>query len=275
MNSTMSTSRSDSQHIGQRYHPYLSLLFLLMLCCASKAEAVVDISLIVNIFDSHTPMVSAANQKAELVITAVLPELIRSDDAFAARLGFTNSNDVIPGAHSVTLTIPYPVVIVDLDQLQGAQLTHPGIGAGIALIAQDTNWLIRTNPDSSIRLAPAQYLYPIQVDHKVASSVMLAVDQNELPQWNIHRIGSSKLIRQVYELQHPGGHFLVQVPALNRYYLGSIAKGLHPTFTLTAIFDDPTISMSRGDSLPALTVFKRLKLEAVRINLTDPNYPPR
>ncbi len=273
MNTTMSTSRSNSQHIGQRHQPCLSLLFLLMLCCASKAEAVVDISLIADIFDSHTPLVSAANQKAELVITAVLPELIRNDDAFAARLGFANSNDVIPGAHSVTLATPYPVVIVDLDQLQALPVSV--IGAGIALIAQDTNWLIRTNPDSSISLAPAQYLYPIQVDHEVASSVMLAADHNQSTQWNIQKIGSSKLIRHVYALQHPGGHFLVQVPALNRYYLGSIAKGPPVTFTITAIFDDPTTSMRRGDSLSAVTVFKRLKLEAVKINLTDPNYPPR
>ena len=278
MNSTMLTSRFNS-HWGDRKRPLLLLLLLLCLFSLPRpTEAAVDNNLIADIFDSHTPQVGAANQKAGLVLQAVLPELIGNNDVLAQRLGFGSANDVAPPGNLLGLDHPYPVVVVELEQLQSLPPAQPPPPApphaGIAQIAQENNWLIRINPDRSMSIAPAEYLYPILFDGSVASSVWLGLDGND-SQWNIHRIGSKNLIRPIHAMQRPGGHFIVHVPALNRYYLGLIAKGPPISFTIKAIFDDPRVGLHAGQTAPAWSVFMRLRAEAKTINLGDPNYPPR
>lgn len=271
MNSITSTSRSNSVGIVQRYQRCVGLSLILMLSCASQTEALVDISLITEVLKGDTPLVGAASQMAGHVTKKVLPELIGNDDQFAKRLGFTDSNDFLPAmGHSVALEIPYPVFVVDLNQLQNWNGLLPS-HAGIDLIAQEINWLF--DPNHDVHPVPAQYLYPILVDKQVASSVLLALDRTESSQWNAPQIGSPRLITQIYELKRPGkSTFLVRVPALNRYYLGVIREH---TFTITAIFDDPGTGMHRGDTVPALSVFKNLAVEADKIKMDDPNNPPR
>jgi len=242
-----------------------------MLSCASQTEALVDINLITEVLKGDTPRVAAADQMAEHVTGRVLPELIGNDDQFAKRLGFTDSNDFVPAmGHSVTSATPYPVFVVDLDQLQNWNGLLPS-QAGIPLIAKETNWLI--DPTPVAHPGPAQYLYPILVDKQLASSVLLALDRTNSSQWNTSQIGSAKLIAQIYKLKKPGkSTFLVRVPALNRYYLGVIREH---TFTITVIFDDPGIKMHAKQEAPALDVFKNLAAEADNIKTGDPNNPPR
>jgi hypothetical protein len=247
-----------------------------MLSCASQAEANVDISLIIEALKGQTPVVIAAKLTAELVTQQVLPQLIGNDDKLAERLGFTDSDHVVLAGGHITLDIPYPVFVVDLNQLQNWNGLLPS-SPGIALIALETNWLF--DPSLGVHPLPAQYLYPILEDQKVASSVLLALDRTESSQWNTHQIGSSDLIRQIYKVRPPGkATFLLRVPALNRYYLGMIKQeepATPVTFTITAIFDDPGTGMHRGDTVPALKVFQDLGIEADKINRNDPNYPPR
>ena len=242
-----------------------------MLSCAPKAEALVDPGLIIDALKGGTPMVIAADEKAGVVTQEVLPQLIGNDNKLAALLGFTDSNDVTPGAHSVTYTSPYPVFVVDLVKPNSLQKLPVSLDLGIALIARETNWFRPSHP------LPVRYLYPIQVDGVVVSSVLLAQDRDVSTQWNIHQIGYSKLIKQIYGIHPPGNHFLVLVPALNRYYLGVIEQkiGALVTFTITVIFNDPGINMHAGATLPAAEVFQRLKIEADKIDVNDPNYPPR
>jgi hypothetical protein len=246
-----------------------------MLCCASQAEALVDTNLIVNALKGGTPTVANAEEKADVVISEVLPELIGNDNQFAQRLGFSGSNDVAPGAHSVTFTHPYPVFVVDLRLLH--KLSAPlapvdPLKAGIDFIALETNWSTPTT-----RPLPVRYLYPIQVDGVVVSSALVALDETNPFQWNILQIGSSELVKKSYKIREPGVHFLVHIPALNRYYLGLIQQlsSSDPvTFTIRAIFDDPDIPMTAGATKPAHSVFNRLKNKADKINTNDPNYPP-
>ena len=277
MNLITSTSIfPNSVRMDQRYQRCVGLSLILMLCCAAQAEALVDTNLIVGALKGQAPVVALANEKAGDVISDVLPQLIGNDDQFAVRLGFTDSNDVAPGAHAVTFTHPYPVFVVDLRLLHKlpAPLTPVDpLKAGIDFIALETNWSSPTT-----RPLPVRYLYPIQVDGVVVSSVLLARDETNSSQWNILQIGSSQLVKKTYEIESPGVHFLVHIPALNQYYLGLIQQlsSSDPvTFTIRAIFDDPDLPMKEGQTRLAHSVFNSLKSKAGKINTTDPNYPPR
>jgi hypothetical protein len=239
----------------------------------------VNTDLIVGAFKGGAPTVPAANEKASVVTQKVLPQLIGNDDQFAKRLGFTDSNDVAPGGtHIVTWTMPYPVFVVDLRLLQNLPAPPNPVDplkAGIDFIARESNWF---HPTTSP--LPKRYLYPIRVDDVVVSCVLLAQDETDSTQWNILQIGSSDLIKKVYQIQQPGRFFLVHVPALNRYYLGviqAINVPPHATFTIMAIFNDPDphIHMLSGKTSPAYTMFRLLKDKAEKIKLEDPNYPPR
>jgi hypothetical protein len=234
----------------------------------------VEIDRIADALDGHMPTVSQADQRAATVVQ-ILPQLIKNDDPFALRLGFTAADTVLP-PHTVEVTDPYPVFVVDLKQLQDLDTVHPLDPTGISLLTSESNWLIPSPPDPLTKLKPARFLYPIKVDTAVQSSVLVvALDRTALStEWRIGRIGLLNLITTLGP--QPGGQFIVWVPALNHYYLGVIHKTPTTKFTITVLFDDPVLHLKKGVKIDALKVFQRLKgVQARSINLNVPNYAPQ
>jgi hypothetical protein len=125
-----------------------------------------------------------------------------------------------------------------------------------------------------------RFLYPIEVDGVVRSSVLVAADRNTLPTltWKIERVGSADLIQKLYKIEPSGrNHFVMWVPALNRYYLGRIEGSIGPpSFTIKTIFRDPILNLDGNQEMSAREAFRLLKdLEAQKIELGNPDYPPR
>jgi hypothetical protein len=279
MNSTISTFTSaEVRQIIPQAHLVIGAALVLSFICVGFSEAEagdVDPVLIVGSFGhGDLPQNSGANQFAADVVNQVLPELIKSDNELASRLGLTTAADVAPGQHDIRALDPYPLLIIDLKLLKEIELEpspfppNSPSGAGIHILSRESNWL-NEEVTADSPLLPWRFLYPIAVDGVVRSSVLVAAGKKNpgTPEWKIERIGSAKLIRTLYKTERSGQrHFLIWVPALNRYYLGLIQIS-GPSFTIKGI----------GEHVekPARHIFHLLKVEAEKIDLADPDYPPR
>lgn len=292
MNSTISTfgAAPEERKIVSHAHWVIGAALVLSFICFGISEAGagdVEPSRIVGFF--RNLQVSLVNLSADQftadVVNQVLPELIKSDDALASRLGFTTAADVAPGQHTIRALDPYPLLIIDLDLLKTVVLNPPPAPplspAGIHILSRESNWLNTVQPTNS-PLLTWRFLYPIEVDGVVRSSVLLAAGKinpdTQERNWNIERIGSANLIQKLYKIEGSGrNYFVIWVPALNRYYLGRIdGPSGDPSFTIKTIFRDPILNLDGNVEMQARKAFQILKeVEAPKINLGNPDYPPR
>lgn len=101
-----------------------------------------------------------------------------------------------------------------------------------------------------------QMIYPVTVQEQARSSIVVA---KEGETWKAVRFGGPGLIKmlaQVRKQSPPGAtaaaavspSFLVQVPALNVYFLGSRSD---QRLMLTPLLDDPALKFKAGTPLPA------------------------
>lgn len=231
-----------------------------------------------------------------VAVKQVLQRLVKKPDGsfdapYASRLGFdlplNNPADFVQQAQS---SFPIAILRIGLRRIQQYQPGHPVQGDILALLGADANWLFV--PPPFLFLAPQRFLYAITVlDHAtnqlvVHSSVRVRVafsPVGPIPSnldYAIERIGSGALIRQVDKWRRNPNttgpinpdYFLVWIPALDRYYLGRFHN---KDLRITAITDDPQVSLKEGKEDDAQEVFRKLKIEALTINADDPDAPPR
>ena len=248
----------------------LCLIIALTFFHVPDVKADVDPSLIGEAFRSHFPESPFALQLAILTARTVLPDLVGSDNEFASRLGFANASDTNTGLLQVVP--PYPVVIIELQQLlaiSGECNPFDSNKNGLFLLARDYNWRLR-----GPALLPWRFLYPIKANGSVKSSVLIASDVEgpDNKKWKIERIGSSSLITRLYATATSAGHFVIWIPALNRFYLGSVEVPAtnQYRFTLRTVFPDRTLNLPANAVMPAWEAFCRLNKEALTV---DPSVP--
>jgi hypothetical protein len=159
-------------------------------------------------------------------------------------LGF-ESSDEMAGA---TLGEPVAVLMVELEDLRGYQ-------AG-----SDPNKLLK--PINKV-------IYPVSVKERVRSSIVL---QKGKEGWKASDFGGGNFARLVATAREQSAKttnlpvnafFVVQVPALNAYFLGFREQG---KLKLSSLVDDPTLKLSAGAARPAEEVFGELTSFARKYN---------
>jgi hypothetical protein len=206
----------------------------------------------------------------------ILPNLIRNNITIANELGFSsvgeanphpqppdpNHAEVFPppGLFLRGEDFPYLVFEIELRNLKNLGILPPGSGEGFLR--------------STTRL-----LVPITVGTEVKSSLtvrLITVNSGgrEVKHFEVRRVGSKTLIQAltrerislIKRLNHQVGTFLVQIPALNRDFLGYLnvnpadELGLH----LIVLFRDQ--HYQEGKDLPARHILTVLAEEATNID---------
>jgi hypothetical protein len=151
-------------------------------------------------------------------------------------LGF-ESSDEMAGA---TIGEPVVVLMVELEDLRGYQ-------AG-----SDPNKLLK---------AINKVIYPVSAKERVRSSIVL---QKGKEGWKASDFGGGNFARLVSAAREQSAKtanlpqnafFVVQVPALNAYFLGFRGQG---KLMLSSLADDPTMKLKAGEARPAEEVFGEL-----------------
>lgn len=158
-------------------------------------------------------------------------------------MGFESVDEV----KSATLGEPLGVFYVHLDQLKEYQ---PG-----------------SDPEKLLTDV-GQMVYPVAVKDQVRSSVVVAKSDDV---WKAARSGGPNVIQAISRARStvassekpPASTFVVQVPALNFYFVGYRADG---KLMLTPILDDPQYNFKAGVPLPAEDVFRALTAAATNYN---------
>jgi hypothetical protein len=195
----------------------------------------------------------------------ILPRLVRNN-TIATELGFDDMNELGQSQNNASIFeqlpngihLPYLVFEIYLPNLQNLGIQPPGFGEDL--------------------LKPTgQLLVPISVHNKIKSSLSLRLfavnllNGQQKKKFEVRRWGSKTLIEALTEarVRHQGGMgtFLVQIPALNRDYLGYLdstpARGLH----LITLFEDQ--HFDAGKDLPAQKILKALVDEAKTVTVDD------
>lgn len=195
---------------------------------------------------------------AKLAAKFLLPKVVGNSDKLARNLGFSGITE-FAGTQLFKLDVgpPFPVFRIGLDRLIQWQLQEP-IPSPIGLLLEEANFLRWSVP------VPAWFLFPITYSGQVRSSVSIAMTASEQT-WKIRQIGSPEKIRQLTNHGVPPAYFVVEIPALNRYYLGTITGS---DFKIKHVIEEqfpdsiPSIVILAGFEESAVNVFKRLQSEA-------------
>lgn len=202
------------------------------------------------------------SQTSELTATLaakfLLPKVVGNNDELAKKLGFSGSGDFASFQLLSKLDVlpPFPVFRIGLDRLVQWQLQNPK-PSPLWLLLEEANFLRWPVP------FPAWFLFPITFSGQVKSSVSIAMTANDRT-WKIHQIGSPKKILQLMTNGAPPAYFVVEIPALGRYYLGTIVGA---DFKIKHAIDERISDIvipgaNEGDIESAVIVFQRLQPEA-------------
>jgi hypothetical protein len=192
-----------------------------------------------------------ATQTATAAAKNLLPKVVGSSNEIAIKLGFAGVGDFINQSSNLNVAPPYPVFHIGLDRLRNFDWQHQQDPR--SLLLDEPNFLRWSSP------SPAWFLFPITVNATVRSSVLIAMTATDRG-WKIRQIGSSEKIVELAKHGVAPKYFVVEIPAMNRYYLGNIDKA---TFTIKYAIGDPF--HNEGTEEPAGDVFTRLQLEAVKV----------
>lgn len=152
------------------------------------------------------------------------------------QMGFESADD----ASRMTLGTPMRVYMVPLDRLR--------------------NYAAGTDPDTLL-MDTRHFLYPVRVDNQTRSSLTMAELRGE---WKAVSFGSPTMIRSICDARMTSvgvsgmatvEHFLVEIPALNSYFLGHRQSGV---LKLAPIADDARLNFKSGIPQPAAQVFMAL-----------------
>lgn len=264
------TSTSDSSHEGTcpLIKPRTSLvggwLFFLLLQPISLYAFDIQDFITMQLAPSQT-----ATLTGKLAARHLLPKVVGNSNDLAIKLGFAGIGDFAPPQlHDLDVDTPFPVFRISLERLRNWnwQLQSP-----IWLLLEEANFLQWSVP------TPAWFLFPITLGGHVKSSVSIAMAATDQT-WKIRQIGSSEKILQLasHTAPHlpgpspsPPSAFVVEIPALDTYYLG-IIQGTD--FKIKHAVTDPLHSLNMlsfgipaGTVESAVDVFKRLQPEASKV----------
>ncbi len=160
------------------------------------------------------------------------------------QMGFQSADQI---GHA-KLGEPFSVFMVELQDLRAYQ---PG---------SDANRLLK--PIDKV-------IYPVSADDQVRTSIVL---QKGKEGWKTSDFGGANFARLATKARDesekannlaPGAYFVVQVPALNAYFLGYRQDG---NLMLISLIDDSDLQLKAGTPLPAAQVFDQLRPVAEKYN---------
>ena len=159
-------------------------------------------------------------------------ELVRKQGNFR-EMGFESADEV----QKATVGDPLKIFIVRLDHLQKYER-----GAKPDSLLSDTR----------------QYLFPLQVNNAVRSSMTVAETREG---WKAVAFGKPTYTQQVSKTRGAGvdtpgaaaGSFLVKIPSFNLSFLGSRSE---QGIMLTPVMNDATFGFKEGVAMPAEKVFE-------------------
>jgi len=185
--------------------------------------------------ESQAPL-SAQSQVAAMRARDVLQKLVNADNYKA--LGFDSLEEV----RQATLGAPLDVFNVGVEQLKAYK---PGADAATLL----------TKSSESV--------YPVLVNDQVRSSVTVVHKERGYEPSSFGNADVVKRLMAVRKAEGGGPAFIVRVPALNIFFLGS---GADSQVLLTPIVEDPRTELRVGEPIPAGLVLERLVPLALAYN---------
>lgn len=150
-------------------------------------------------------------------------------------LGFASTED----AQRAQLGEPMKTYRITLDALRGYQ-------AGTMV--------------SDILVDARRSLYPVEVDHRVATSIYVTQADDG---WRATDFGNAAVARAIATFRRDKNDFVVQIPALKIYFLGRRADN---NVTFTAVANEPRLGFKAGESMLADRALSTLQRAATGYN---------
>jgi hypothetical protein len=153
------------------------------------------------------------------------------------------------------------------EQLSEARLGEP-IAVMMVGLEDLRGYKAGTDPNAIVKPI-GKVIYPVSTNERVRSSIVV---QKAEKGWQASDFGGANFARLVTEArertakatsQPSNSFFLVQVPALNVYFIGYLEEG---KLMLSSIIDDPKMNLRAGNPLPAEQIFTELSTVAQNYN---------
>lgn len=153
------------------------------------------------------------------------------------------------------------------DEMANAKLGEP---LSVFMVELDLLRAYQSGSDPNKLLKPIdKVIYPVSAQDQVRSSIVL---QKGKEGWKASDFGGANFARLITRARDesakatslpPAAYFVVQVPALNAYFLGYRQDD---KLMLASIIDDSTMNLRAGTALPAEQVFGELVPFAQKYN---------
>ena len=199
-------------------------------------------------------------QEAGIALEKVLIQLIQGDERYAKRLGFETENE----AHNCMLGRPLQVIEIGLHDLRNYK-------SGSSFLEKFFVDQVKNGEEKPV---PWRLVYPICRKDKptcTAENVRTALILKFTPKdgkWHVGGIGLGGLIRKVFQYKKDNENsFIIWVPALNGYYLGTFHQN---SMGIKPLVNDPRFKFVEGAPVP-WDFFTKLKKEAFRIDEEKPH----
>jgi hypothetical protein len=152
------------------------------------------------------------------------------------------------------------------------EMTKATLGEPLAVFMVELNDLraYQANSDPNNLLKPIdKVIYPVEAGNSVRSSIVL---QKGKEGWKASDFGGANFARLVTRARDESAnatglpssmYFVVEVPALNAYFLGYRQAD---KLMLVSLIDDPAMKLQAGSALPAEQLFEQLRPIAQKYN---------
>jgi hypothetical protein len=212
-----------------RFHAGLLLLTIVFLHRPLGAETLT----------CHGFPIPAAAEAAVKIGKQTIEQVVGKDDNRAKKLGFTSAVDAADAG--TLLGNPFRVIWVSLEKLKAFQ---PGI----------------TDPKDILEPIH-EFIYPVMVRGDTVSSITVTetvTDPHDKPIWRATGWGAQIVrLMEAKRKKIPTANCVVQIPALNRYFLGDTSTGEFKMIVVNPVDPD-----TQPVPLPADNIFTELQPEA-------------
>jgi hypothetical protein len=134
-------------------------------------------------------------------------------------------------------------------------VSRAGIGEPWSMFNIGLDQLKRYQPNADVNalLAPsADTIFPVTVNGQVKSSITVTKGEGG---YKASSFGNAPVVKELSKHRQSAGSFVVRVPALNMYYVGSRVEG---RLMLTPIIDDTRLKFQAGVAVPAEQLLEQL-----------------
>ena len=197
-------------------------------------------------------------KEAKTALEKVLPQLVKGDEGYAKKLGFQSEEEV----NNSMIGRPLQVFEIGLRQLRRYE-QEP---FSLANLLRYQVWNREENP------VPTRLVYPICLKGnptctpKTIRSLMIITFSSDDLKWHLAGLGFEALIKGLFQYKKEGeDSFIVWVPALNGYYLGSYQQN---SIRIIPLVKDPHFPYTPGKPVPE-NFFTILKKEARKIKINE------